>query len=117
MKIDKTTQPLPASQIGELAPKSANAKANTAATTPNTSNAPSSTSVHLGSSSVRLHNLENGIASTPVVDKEKVEAIKKAISEGRFQVNSAAIADGLLDSVKELINAQPGINQKPGSKG
>lgn len=106
MKIDKTTQPLPASQIGELAPKSPNAKQTTnAAPTPN--NTPNSTSVHLGSSSVRMQNIENGMASTPVVDKEKVAAIKQAISEGRFQINSAAVADGLLDSVKELINAQP----------
>lgn len=103
MKIDNGSTPLPASQIGELAPKSANAKPSGGTTTPG--NIPSETSVHLGSSSVKLRNLENSVANAPVVDKEKVEAIKKAISEGRFQVNSAAIADGLLDSVKDLISA------------
>ena len=44
------------------------------------------------------------MASTPVVDMDKVNAIKQAISEGRFQVNNDVVADRLIDSVKELIN-------------
>ncbi|MGV8933121.1 MAG: flagellar biosynthesis anti-sigma factor FlgM [Gallionellaceae bacterium] len=100
MKIDKSTMPLPASQIGELAPKSANAK------TGGSNNATSSeTSVHLGTSSVQLRHLEHSIATSSVVDKDKVEAIKKAISEGRFQINSGVVADRLIDSVQELISA------------
>jgi negative regulator of flagellin synthesis FlgM len=100
MKIDKTTMPLPASQIGELAPKSANAKAGG-----NNSATSSETSVHLGTSSVQLRHLEHSIATSSVVDKDKVEAIKKAISEGRFQVNTGVVADRLIDSVQELISA------------
>ena len=98
MKIDNTTPPLPASQIGEFAPKSPNAKSSGGT-------APSETSVHLGTSSVKLRNLESSIANTSVVDKEKVAAIKQAISEGRFQVNSSVVADGLINSVKDLISA------------
>lgn len=103
MKIDKMTPPLPATQIGEMAPRSPNAK-------PAGGTASSETSVHLGSSSAQLRSLENSMANTSVVNKEKVAAIKQAISEGRFQINDSKIADGLINSVKEMLNAN-----KPGS--
>jgi len=104
MKIDKMTPPLPATQIGEMAPRSPNAKP------AGTTTASSETSVHLGSSSAQLRSLENSMANTSVVNKEKVAAIKQAISEGRFQINDSKIADGLINSVKEMLNAN-----KPGS--
>ena len=87
MKIDKATMPLPASQIGELAPKSPNAKPS--GTT--ASSLQSETSVHLGSSSAQLRNLEHSVANTPVINQEKVNEIKKAISEGRFQINPGVV--------------------------
>lgn len=99
MKIDKSTPPLPASQIGEVAPRSPNAKP---------SNGTASTSVQLGTASAQLRSLENSMANSPVVDAEKVKAIKQAISEGRFQVNSGVVADRLIDSVKEIISANKG---------
>ena len=106
MKIDKTPQQLPASQIGELTNKQTNARpASGSSQTAKTPAPANETSVHLGSASAQLRSLESNMANTPTVDKEKVEAIKKAISEGRFQVNSAAIADKLIDSVQELIDA------------
>jgi len=98
MKIDKTTPTLPASQIGEAAPRSANAK-------PTGGTASSGTSVYLGTATAKLRSLESSVASSPVVDMDKVNAIKQAISEGRFQVNSGAVAGRLIDSVKELISA------------
>lgn len=97
MKIDKTTPPLPASQIGEAAPRSPNAK-------PSGGTA-SETSVHLGTTTSQLRSLENSVANTSVVDSGKVAEIKQAISEGRFQVNHSVVADRLIDSVKELIGA------------
>ena len=98
MKIDQTHPPLPASQIGEVTARSPNAK-------PTSGTSSGETSVHLGTTSAQLRSLESSMASTPVVDREKVAAIKQAISEGRFQVNSGVVADRLFDSVKELINA------------
>lgn len=98
MKIDKTTPPLPASQIGEVAPRAPNAK-------PTGGTASSDSSVHLGTSTAQLRSLGNSVASTSVVDADKVAAIKQAISEGRFQVNHGVVADRLIDSVKELISA------------
>jgi negative regulator of flagellin synthesis FlgM len=103
MKIDKSTPPLPASQIGELAPRSPNAKPARGSSEGNA--ASSSTSVHLGSSTAQLQSLGKSVANASVVDAEKVAAIKQAISEGRFKVNHEVVADRLIDSVKELINA------------
>ena len=102
MKIDKSTPPLPASQIGEVAARP-NAKAGKDLA--GSSAAPESTSVKLGTATAQLRSLGSSVASSPVVDKEKVEAIKQAISEGRFKVNNDVVADRLIESVKELINA------------
>lgn len=103
MKIDKSTPPLPASQIGELAPRSANAKLAKGSADSNSTSA--STSVQLGTGNAQLQSLGKSVANTSVVDVEKVAAIKQAISEGRFKVNADVVADRLIDSVKELINA------------
>ena len=43
------------------------------------------------------------LANTPVVDVDRVAEIKRAIAEGRFQVNPERIADGLLQSVREML--------------
>lgn len=40
------------------------------------------------------------------VDAARVQAIRQAISEGRFQINPEAIADRLLESARELIESQ-----------
>ena len=39
-------------------------------------------------------------------DAGRVAEIKQAISEGRFSINAGAIADRLITSARELINAQ-----------
>lgn len=96
MKIDKTTPPLPATHIGDVTQRSAKTNSGTAS---------QANTVHLGGASAQLHSLEKSVASSPVIDTQKVEAIKQAISEGRFQINSGVVADGLINSVKELINA------------
>ncbi|MDP1733950.1 MAG: flagellar biosynthesis anti-sigma factor FlgM [Sulfuritalea sp.] len=42
--------------------------------------------------------------SEPAFNAEKVAEIRQAISEGRFQVNSERIADGLISSVREMLD-------------
>jgi len=103
MKIDKTNTPLPASQIGEFAPRSLNAKNAKVPTSGDT--ATNGTRVQLGTGSAQLRSLESNMANTAVVDKEKVAAIKQAISEGRFQIMDSQVADRLIESVQELIKA------------
>lgn len=63
-----------------------------------------SESVHLSS---KLQALANS-GGNGVFDVKKVEEIKAAIAEGRFQVNPEKVADGLLDTVTDLIHARKG---------
>jgi len=56
----------------------------------------------------QLAGIEASLADMPVVDTQRVEEIKLAISEGRFKVNPDVIADKLLETVRELIQAQKG---------
>ena len=52
--------------------------------------------------------MEETIASTPVVDSAKVDEIKQAMSKGRFKVDTGKVADGLIESVRQMLSAQPG---------
>lgn len=65
--------------------------------------APGSENVHLSSLSSQLQALESKFASSGVVDAGRVEEIKQAISNGQFTVNAGAVADRLLETVKELV--------------
>lgn len=44
--------------------------------------------------------------SEQVMDIARVTEIKQAIAEGRFQIKPERIADGLLDSVREMLAKQ-----------
>lgn len=66
--------------------------------------APSGEQVEISSLSSRLQEIGSGANAdaTPVVDTNRVAEIKQAIAEGRFKVNPERIADGLLNSVREM---------------
>lgn len=53
--------------------------------------------------SVQLRGLSTNADAGAPVDTARVEAIKLAISEGRFKINHEAIADGLIASAKALM--------------
>jgi len=63
----------------------------------------SSDNVTLSSASVQLQSIEAGMATGEVYDTNKVEEIKAAIARGDFSVDTAKVADGLLQTVKDLI--------------
>ncbi|MDQ7988073.1 MAG: flagellar biosynthesis anti-sigma factor FlgM [Candidatus Dactylopiibacterium sp.] len=62
--------------------------------------------VKLSALSSNLQKLEAAMANTPVVDSGKVAEIKTAISQGQFRVDAGKVADGLLASVRQMLNAQ-----------
>ncbi len=103
MKIDnsiKTVTGVPASDGQKRADKAAGAGRNPPPA--------AAENVHLSPLSSQLQAIENNLANSGVVDAARVEEIKQAISDGRFKVNPQAVADRLLETVKELIQSHKG---------
>lgn len=79
--------------------------------TPSAKSAEKAPTVSTGTSdSVRLSSQVQSLAgqngANGVFDSKKVERIKLAIADGQFQVNSEKVADGLLDTVKDLLHSR-----------
>ncbi len=70
--------------------------------------APGEVRVELSALSSSLNKAEAAIAATPAVDRARVDEIRQAISEGRFKVDAERIADGLIDSVRQMLATQSG---------
>lgn len=107
MKIDDSTKANSNLLVGTNSAHAgkATAKAGGAATSTGASNSASqSDSVHLSSKVQALATSGN----EAVFDMKKVEEIKLAIAEGRFQVDPEKVANGLLDTVSSLIHARKG---------
>ncbi len=62
--------------------------------------------VTLSPLSAQLQSLEANVAMDNVYDADKVEAIKLAISNGEFQIDAGKIADGLINTVQDLLARQ-----------
>nr|WP_229429669.1 MULTISPECIES: flagellar biosynthesis anti-sigma factor FlgM [unclassified Massilia] len=74
-------------------------KASTTAPTPAQTD-----SVRLSSQGQAMANAVGG--NNQVFDTKKVERIKAAIADGQFQVNSEKVADGLLETVRDLLHSR-----------
>jgi negative regulator of flagellin synthesis FlgM len=62
------------------------------------------TDVSLSQRATQLKELETQLAAIPVIDRARVESIKEAIASGQYVIKPENIADGLIDSVKEMLN-------------
>lgn len=103
MKINdsiKNKVELGADKLGAGKGTGANAVANNKA---EPSASKSSENVTLSPISVQLQSITSDVSTSGVFDAEKVNAIKSAIESGQFKVNSEKVADGLIDTVKDLL--------------
>lgn len=97
MKIDQLVASIPSAKVGTPSAKSSKSVDGGAEVTKD-------------SNSVQISDNAKSIAaagaSNAVFDAKKVADIKAAISEGRFQVNAEMVADGLIATVKDLIQSR-----------
>lgn len=98
LKINSTVKPGSPTKVGQTTAKRTSGGA---AKTPRATG--SREQVDIGTLSSQLQALETSLENVQVVDTARVEAIKQAISEGRFRVNPDVVADRLLTTVKELV--------------
>ena len=59
--------------------------------------------VQLSALAGQMQQMEGVLAETPAVDSARVAEIRQAIAEGRFEINPEKIADGLIASVREML--------------
>jgi negative regulator of flagellin synthesis FlgM len=98
MKIDNSLK-----SLGTLAGENRPAKGGKSDSTSAAAGTPESgVSVELSGVSAQIHSQ---LSSGEVIDSARVAEIKRAIAEGRFQVNPDVVADRLLKTVQELISA------------
>ena len=86
--------------------KEASARPARAANTPPAPQNNARDDVKITSLSSQLQALESSLSSVGTVDTARVDAIKQAISEGHFKVDTSVVADRLLNTVKELLIKQ-----------
>ncbi|WP_312517967.1 flagellar biosynthesis anti-sigma factor FlgM [Massilia sp.] len=101
MKINDTLSNNPALQPATTQTNTARGAEKAATTAP--TQAPTD-SVRLSSQGQAMANAVGSGAQ--VFDAKKVERIKMAIADGQFQVNSEKVADGLLDTVRDLLHSR-----------
>lgn len=67
----------------------------------NSEPAPATDAVNLSALSGALKSDEK-----PPVNSTRIQEIKDAIAQGRFKINPEAIANGLIETARELVNNQ-----------
>ncbi|GAB4175090.1 MAG: hypothetical protein OHK0026_03860 [Rhodocyclaceae bacterium] len=99
MKIDNSSL----KSIGSLPDNASRASPGKAAARPAAS---SGAKVDISSLAGRMQEVEAMLANLPVADPVRVAEIRQAISEGRFRVDAEKVADGLIESVRQMLAAQ-----------
>lgn len=66
----------------------------------------SSDTVSLTDVAGRLKHLEASLADQPVVDSQRVEALRKALAEGQYQIDDQRVAEKLLALESKVYGAK-----------
>ena len=70
--------------------------------------APVSTATAGTSESVKISAQAQALSGSSTFDLKKVTEIKAAIASGTFQVNPEKVANGLIDTVRDLLSSRKG---------
>ncbi len=62
--------------------------------------------VALSPLSSRLQQIDSTLANAPTMNVDRVAEIRQAIAQGTFKVDTGKIADGLIESVRQMLAAQ-----------
>lgn len=100
MKIDDALNGVPAIRSRETK------KGKTATATASSGHA--ADSVEITPASAQLSRLEEELSLVDSADTGKVEAVRQAIAEGRFQVDEEVVADALVQNTMEQLRRQGG---------
>lgn len=98
MNIEKLNQPVGPANLGGAS----STRSERASSPGNASGA--SEQVALSPLASQLSDIAASLASSPAVDRARVDDIKSAISEGRLQVNPSVVADKLIETVRQLLS-------------
>ena len=67
---------------------------------------PGSDRVSLTDTARQLQALENRVAGEPVVDNQRVQAVRQSINDGSFQVDAERVAEKLIGIEQALTDAR-----------
>ena len=92
---------------GQGAPVENQGKENTNSSSAESGNTSSSSDrVSLTGEARQLQELETRLASAPVVDSQRVEAVRSAVENGTFTINPERIAEKLMSLEEALTDAR-----------
>jgi negative regulator of flagellin synthesis FlgM len=100
MKIDPTLKIIPATTVAT------EERTRSARQQPENTGAQTRGNVQLSPLAAQLKDIEASLESTQTVDSARVSEVKRAIAEGRFEVNAEKVADRLIDATREFMRAQ-----------
>jgi len=103
MAIDINNVPPSSTQVSELGTQRGGNPTHTEKA-PEKSSAPTQAADQVGltQAAQQLRHLEKQIADQPVVDTQKVNAVKEALANGSFEINPARIAEKMMGLERAL---------------
>lgn len=100
MKIDPALKIAPATTVA-TDERTRSARQQTENSSPQTRG-----NVQLSPLAAQLKDIEASLEATETVDSARVAEVKRAIADGRFEVNAEKVADRLIDATRDFLRAQ-----------